>query len=362
MTRRPRYSVVVPAKDAGNYLADALTSLTRQVDDAREIQVVVIDDGSVDDTATVARRFRERLPGLELIENSSPVGLASARNQGLRACQGRWLAYLDADDWMAPGRLPAMVRAAESLGCAWVRTDHTTVAGRDRRLVRACEPLRDRPLKPTDSILPPEVATMVDYPYAWAGVFDTSLAEDGLLAFDDGLHTAEDRPWIWNLHLNGPSYGVVDAPTLCYRRGVAGSLTQVFDRRQLDFVRAFERVGDVLAGHAQCATFLPKYVRTVMSITAHHLVRVHQAVQAPELTGQTEQVPPAERAEQARTAETALELEPELHAASSRLLSTLPPDLVHEQMSGLTEERAAVLSHVLPAADQVLAGAGGASR
>ncbi|WP_277209696.1 glycosyltransferase family 2 protein [Isoptericola croceus] len=333
MTRRPQFSVVVPAKDAGSYLADALTSLTRQVEDPREVQVVVIDDGSADDTAQIAERFKARLPALELIENPRPVGLASARNQGLDAAHGRWLAYLDADDWMAPGRLPALAHAAESLGCAWVRTDHITVAGRDRRLVRACEPRRGVPLAPTTSILPPDVATMVDYPYAWAGVFDVTMAQDGLLTFDDGLHTAEDRPWIWNLHLNGPTYAVVDAPSLCYRRGIATSLTQVYDRRQLDFVRAFELVGATLVAHPRSATFLPKHVRTVLAITAHHLLRVQRAIDSPD---------GPEHAEQARL------LAPDLVTASSRLVSSLPTEMVSDQMTDLGEERTAVLETILP--------------
>ncbi|WP_418276171.1 glycosyltransferase family 2 protein [Isoptericola jiangsuensis] len=335
MTRHPRFTVVVPAKDAGEFLADALTSLTRQVDDPDDLQVVVVDDGSSDDTAQVAGRFTSSLRHLDVITNPEAVGLASARNQGLGIARGRWIAYLDADDWMAPGRLPALARAATGLGCAWVRTDHVAVAGRERRLVRAHEPRRARRLDPTDSILPADIATMVDYPFAWAGLFDLAMASDGMLTFEDGLRTAEDRPWIWNLHLNGPSYAVVDAPALCYRRGVSSSLTQVFDERQLDFARAFHTARQTLDAHPAHDLYLGKYVRTVLAITAHHLIRVGRAIQE----GSDEGRGPSY--------EGACRLEPALLATAAELLATLPAEQVEIQLQGTSDERQAALAPLL---------------
>ena len=64
----------------------------------------------------------------------------------------------------------------------------------------------------------------------------------GLLHFTDGLRTAEDRPWIWRLHREAESFAVVGLLGVFYRRGVASSLTQIGDVRQLDFIRAFDQV------------------------------------------------------------------------------------------------------------------------
>lgn len=317
---RPRVSVVVPGKDAGEYVADTLTSLTRQFDDARQLEVVVVDDGSEDDTGEIARRFAGRLPGLVVLRNESAVGLAAARNQGLAATTGRFVAYLDADDWLAPRHLAVTADALEVLGCAFVRVDHTTVRGRRRELVRAPEPVRGAVLRPRDSILPEDTSTMVDYPYAWAGMFDRALATDGLLDFPAGLHTAEDRPWIWRLHLEAPTYAVVDAPGICYRRGLAGSLTQIYDRRQLDFVTALEQVREVLDRDAEADRFMAKYVRTVTVLVAHHLGRARKMDRG------------AQR---------------ELRASALRLVESLPRDVLVEQLERGPDRRRVVITSLL---------------
>jgi len=117
---------------------------------------------------------------------------------------------------------------------------------------------------------------MVDYPFAWAGLLRRRLIDDGLAAFTPGLFTAEDRPWIWRLHLRARSFAVVDAPALLYRRGVSTSLTQVRDRRQLDFVRAMEEVLDIAAADAEADRFLPKAVWSALALSARHLVRARR--------------------------------------------------------------------------------------
>jgi glycosyltransferase involved in cell wall biosynthesis len=268
-------SVVVPGKDAEAFLADALTSLTRQLDDPETVEVIMIDDGSIDRTSAVATSFADRLPRLRVLRNSEPTGLASARNQGLVAATGEYLAFLDADDWLAPGHLGDLVAALQRLDVDFVRTDHVTVSGHRRSLVRPPQGRRGVPLDPRESILPADRPTMVDYPYAWAGMFHRRLFDRGLLTFPEGLHTAEDRPWIWRLHLQAESYAVVDAAGICYRRGVTTSLTQITDSRQLDVLQAFAGIRAVVEADREADRFWPKVVRSTLAVLAHHLGRDH---------------------------------------------------------------------------------------
>ncbi|MEG3614538.1 glycosyltransferase family 2 protein [Isoptericola haloaureus] len=273
MSRTPRVSVVIPGKDVAGTVTDTLTSLTRQFDDPGDLEVVVVDDGSTDTTSDVVESFSPRFPDLSLVVNPAPVGLASARNQGLAAARGRYVAYLDADDWLAPGHLPHLADAMDTLRVDFVRTDHTTVEGRRRSLVRAPQSIRGVPLLPRSSVLPATERTQVDYPYAWAGLFDRALAEDGLLTFPDGLFTAEDRPWIWRLYLHARSYATVDSPGILYRRGLPGSLTQTYDARQLDVVPALHQAFDVVEADEEAEVLLTKLARTTIALTAHHLRR-----------------------------------------------------------------------------------------
>ncbi|ETK37338.1 glycosyltransferase family 2 protein [Microbispora sp. ATCC PTA-5024] len=257
-------SVVVPVRDGEPYLADALTSLARNRTRDFETEVVVVDDGSVDATPDVIEDFRQDLPGLTVARNPVPVGLADARNVGLKLASGRYVTFLDGDDWLAPGYLPRLVAAIEGLGCDFVRVDHVQVEGRRRETHRAPQARRGVVLDPREAILPAGQKTMVDYPYAWAGIYRRELGD--LLAFPGGLHTAEDRPWIWRLHRGARSFAVVSLAGLFYRRGLPASLTQIGDERQLHFFDAYDIVLDEVEPQ-----FLPKAARNLCALLAHHV-------------------------------------------------------------------------------------------
>lgn len=278
--RTPLVTVILPAKDAGAYIGTTLETLTRQFDDPSALKLVAIDDGSRDDTGILMRRYAERFPHAEVIVNARPHGLASARNQGLAHVEGEAFCFLDGDDWMQPQRLSVLARRLRELDCDMIRTDHVTVKGGLRTLVQAPYPWREAVASPRAAILPENEPTMVDYPFAWAGILHRRLIDDGLAQFTPGLFTAEDRPWIWRLHLHARSFAVVDAPALLYRRGVTTSLTQVRDRRQLDFVRAMGEVLDIVAADAEADRFLPKAVWTVLALSSRHLVRARRMAPA----------------------------------------------------------------------------------
>ncbi|WP_182886037.1 glycosyltransferase family 2 protein [Microbispora sp. H10885] len=307
-------SVIVPVRDGEAYLGDALASLARNRTREFETEVVVVDDGSADATADVAEDFRRDLPGLSLVRNAVPLGLADARNTGLKLASGRYVTFLDGDDWLAPGYLPRLVAAIEGLGCDFVRVDHVQAEGRKRETHRAPQPRRGVVLDPRESILPAGLKTMVDYPYAWAGIYRRELGD--LLAFPSGLHTAEDRPWIWRLHRLARSYAVVSLAGLFYRRGLPASLTQIGDERQLHFFDAY----DIVLDEAE-PRYLPKAARNLCALLAHHA----------ELA---ERFTPAVRArfdERARAA-----------------LARLPRETLTEALGGLEPERAALLGPYLP--------------
>ena len=101
----PPITVIIPAFNAARHIGDALGSICDQT--LRGIEVLVVDDGSTDDTVRVVDRFAGRLE-LSIIRQSNS-GPAAARNVGIRRARARYCAFLDADDVMLPGRLAAQV-------------------------------------------------------------------------------------------------------------------------------------------------------------------------------------------------------------------------------------------------------------
>jgi len=261
-------SVIVPVHNVAPYLPDLLRSLTRNA--RADFEFIFVDDGSTDTSAEIVEDHRARLPGFQLIRHPRARGLSAARNAGLAVASGRYITYVDGDDWLAPGYLPEAVEAIDSLGCDFIRIDHVQAHGRKREIHRAPHGVRGKVLNPRDGFLPVHDLAMVDYPYAWAGVYRRSLAEDGLLTFDEELLTAEDRPWIWRLHQRAASYAVISLFGVYYRRGVPTSLTQIGDERQLHFFDAFDKILTALRTDPDWDRIKYKFVRAYCVLIATH--------------------------------------------------------------------------------------------
>ena len=268
-------SVVVPVRDVEPYVDTTLDSLARNIataaDAGHRVEVVVVDDGSVDGTGQRVADALPRLPGAVVLRNDVPRGLGAARNQGAALASGRWLAFLDGDDWLTPHHLRDVADALDALRCDFVRVDHVRVQGRTRSLRRAPEGRRGVVLDPRSAVLPTWADTMVDYPYAWAGAYDARLRDEGLLHFPEHLRTAEDRPFVWRLHLRARSFAVLASVGVCYRRGVPTSLTQVGDERQLHFLDAYELVLQDVAADPDAEALLPKAAAQLVAIVLHQV-------------------------------------------------------------------------------------------
>lgn len=264
-----KLSVIVPFYNVQAYAPDTLRSL--RANTREDFEFILVDDCSTDGTPDLLRRAREEIEGVVVHRHERNAGLATARNTGLDAARGEYIAFLDGDDWLAPGHYDRLLARTEALGCAFVRTDHVQVTGVSRTVRRVPHGLRGVVSDPREAILPADRTTSVDYAFAWAGLYHRGLLDRGLLHFTDGLRTAEDRPWIWRLHREAESFAVLGTLGHFYRRGVASSLTQIGDERQLDFIRAYDQVVADTAKDRDADILMPKAVRTYCAVISHHV-------------------------------------------------------------------------------------------
>lgn len=119
----PRVTVVIPTYNSEAYLAETLASVGAQT--LQDIEVVLVDDGSRDNTKLVAERFAGSMD-LRILSQAN-AGPSAARNNGIRAARGRYCAFVDADDLMHPERLATqagLLDAEPALGL--VHTDLMT--------------------------------------------------------------------------------------------------------------------------------------------------------------------------------------------------------------------------------------------
>lgn len=103
MTDLPAVSVLILAHNYGRFLPDAIDSLLSQ-DYAGELELIVVDDGSTDNTLEVASAYIERSPAVSYIHQENQ-GVAGAANTGLAAATGDLIAFHSADDVALPGKI-----------------------------------------------------------------------------------------------------------------------------------------------------------------------------------------------------------------------------------------------------------------
>jgi succinoglycan biosynthesis protein ExoO len=109
---RPVVSVVTANYNGAAHLPAAIASVLGQT--LAELELIVVDDCSTDDSAAIVRAAAERDPRVRLIVQPRNAGPGAARNAALAAARGRYVAVFDSDDLMAPERLERLVRRAET--------------------------------------------------------------------------------------------------------------------------------------------------------------------------------------------------------------------------------------------------------
>ena len=105
----PFVSVLIDTYNYGRFIEEAIESVLSQDYPAEQMQILVIDDGSTDDTAERVRKF---VPRVEYLQKPN-AGQASAFNFGLARTRGEIVAFLDADDYWLPGKLQSIAQEFE---------------------------------------------------------------------------------------------------------------------------------------------------------------------------------------------------------------------------------------------------------
>ena len=103
---QPLVSIIVPVYNTEQYLEKCLDSLTHQ--NLKEIQIVCVNDGSVDESSAILERYALHDSRIVII-NQKNSGLSGARNTGLRAAEAPYIMFCDSDDWYEPTMCSAML-------------------------------------------------------------------------------------------------------------------------------------------------------------------------------------------------------------------------------------------------------------
>lgn len=246
MSPAPRISVVVPIYNVEGFLAPCLDSLVAQT--VQDFEVVMVDDGSTDGSSAIAQEYARRDERFRLIVQANG-GLSKARNTGIDAASGEYLAFLDSDDLLPEDAYELLLGSLEETG-----SDFAT--GNVQRYTRwglaqvdfVARAFAETRLKTHITRDWPLLADRV----AWNKLFRRSFWDAHALRFPEG-RVHEDIPVMLPAHFLARSVDVLSDPVYLWRIREAGELS-ITERRAdvrvlLDRLSAVEHVSDFLAEH-----------------------------------------------------------------------------------------------------------------
>lgn len=189
-----RLSIIVPLYNSEKYLPKCLDSLLSQDIPETEYEIILVDDGSPDDSLALAERYASRFPNIVVLSQKNK-GTSGARNTGMRRASGRYICFVDPDDYVQQNSFRRILERMEKESLDILRFGYTEV---------------DEQYKPTKSCKHPEEP---DYSscvmdgfsfmaerlgvacYVWTYLFRTSLLTDNGLFFPEGVYF-DDTPWL----------------------------------------------------------------------------------------------------------------------------------------------------------------------
>lgn len=123
---RPMVSIIVPIYNAEQYLRRCVDSILNQ--EYTDFELLLVNDGSTDASGDICEEYGDRDPRVIVIQKEN-TGVSDSRNRALDRARGKYIQFLDSDDWITPDATRLFVRAAEEYGCDMVISDFYRVVG-----------------------------------------------------------------------------------------------------------------------------------------------------------------------------------------------------------------------------------------
>lgn len=232
----PRVSVVLPTYNRARLIRDACRSVLDQ--DFTDLELLIVDDASTDETSRIVEAIGD--PRIRYYHRAVNGGAAAARNTGIRAALGRFVAFQDSDDVWFPGTLGRRVRAMEA-----APRQCPVVVGGVVRIARGRTVHRVPVPGGAERYL--DVAALVrrpfGFPQTWVARRDALVAAGG---FDESFRIGSDSELLFRLSLSGP---VLALPELVARSVLQEDSLTSQDRRWVEYGDRFlEKHRGLLAG------------------------------------------------------------------------------------------------------------------
>ena len=231
---KKKISVIVPVYNVENYIGRCIDSLVNQT--LRDIEVVIVNDGSTDDSQKVIDEYVRKYPDKIKAYTIKNSGAANARNYALDKATGEYIGFVDSDDYVAKDMYEKLYNKAiednaDIVNCGYYRETETRCV--EKETVYNPEfgnSVFENPYLIVDSV-----------PYIWNKIFKRKIIEDNKIRFPN-LKIYEDLVFTYELFVEANKISKVFEPLYFYTVTRETSLTFKFTEKRFDIFEAFNEL------------------------------------------------------------------------------------------------------------------------
>jgi glycosyltransferase involved in cell wall biosynthesis len=244
---RPAVSVVIPVYKVEAYLSRCVDSVLRQT--LQDLQIILVDDGSPDGCPQICDEYAHRDARIQVIHKANG-GLASARNAGMAVASGKWLFFLDSDDWLEPDGLESLLAIGEEYEVDFVRyrairSGWPGLAEHAPCMVEAVRELRNgyySRQQILDEVYPRLIITpqltMGAVVGAWGSLYNLDFLRRNQLSFYEEVKFSEDLVFSARVVRAANSFYFVDTPGVYHYFYNPNSISKSFRAGRWDSCKA----------------------------------------------------------------------------------------------------------------------------
>ncbi|MBQ7142727.1 MAG: glycosyltransferase [Bacteroidaceae bacterium] len=231
-----KLSVIVPVYNVEKFLPRCLDSLLRQGLEVGEYEVICVNDGSPDNSAAILAEYEAKHPDVFKVITQENKGLGGARNTGMEAAQGEWIAFVDSDDYVIDDGYRYLLEH-------FCKEDIEVLQFSCVLAYTGGESLYDPDARPTGEVTfegnGADLYNKVTMPYVWTKFYRRSFLEKHGIRFKSAF--MEDEPFNFDVFSHSPRLCVVTSKVYRYEQGNANSILSDTNtekvKRQLRWLR-----------------------------------------------------------------------------------------------------------------------------
>lgn len=243
---KPLVSVIIPVYNVEQYLNRCVDSVLEQTEE--NLQIILVDDGSPDGSGAICDQYAEKDDRIQVIHKENG-GLASARNAGMKLAEGKYLFFLDSDDWLEKDGMERLVRTAEEYHVDFVRyrAIRTGWPGLPENAPCMVEPVRELEggyydkTRIVSEIYPRLLATSSltfgAILGAWGSLYNLEFLQKNNLVFFEDIRFSEDVPFSARVVACADNFFFIDEPIVYHYFYNPNSISKSFRADRWDSCR-----------------------------------------------------------------------------------------------------------------------------